>query len=303
MIDYFNKCLIRRDKCSMSAFDCTSAASDDDHEKNVINEKAQDNMIEYNLLHSNTSLPNIAEGNDAFFQTNENSSEKISHGNTFVTPPRHELIPNNNTSTMRPLEKAECQKNCNSVVHNYSSCNDNLKCALGGVIIAMEKLQMQGDALGTSNSVLENSQNNETALNMFQDIARPYKSTFTSSPNTFNKSHQFKQKKSECVDAPSTKAVKMKPRKRLKKRKETEVAVGKARKPYCSFCNQIGHEISNCHVRNAYKAKHGPDLDAKMSKFGLISQIECCGINNLHDFSSGHPKSNLAKKDELSFDN
>ena len=70
---------------------------------------------------------------------------------------------------------------------------------------------------------------------------------------------------------PSTKAVKMQPRKRLKKRKEMEVAVGNSRKPSYSFCIEIGHKIPNYHVRNSYKAKCGPELDTKVSKFELIS--------------------------------
>ena len=102
--------------------------------------------------------------------------------------------------------------------------------------------------------------------------------------------------KTNYVDAPYPKAVKMQLRKRLKKRKEREVAVGNSRNPSFSFCQQIGYKITNCHVRNSYEEKHGPELDTKATKFGLISQIEFCDMSNLHDFSSGLPTSNLAKK-------
>ena len=46
---------------------------------------------------------------------------------------------------------------------------------------------MQGDDLDASDSVLENAQSNETMLKMFQDVAKTYKSAFTSGPNTFHK--------------------------------------------------------------------------------------------------------------------
>ena len=51
------------------------------------------------------------------------------------------------------------------------------------MIIAMEKLQMQGDELDESDSALENDQNKETVLNMFQDIEKTCESAFTSGPN------------------------------------------------------------------------------------------------------------------------
>ena len=93
----------------------------------------------------------------------------------------------------------------------------------------------------------------------------------------------------------SNNEVKIQPRKRLKKN-ESEVAVGKSRKPSCLFYNQTGHKIPNCHVRNSHKSKYGPELDTKASTFGLISQIEHCDINALCDKFSGHPMSNLTNK-------
>ena len=133
--------------------------------------KAKDNKLDDNILHSNTSLPSIADENDLFFLKNENLSNKIPHNNAFATLPQHDLIPNNNTSTMRPLGKAEHQKISNSVAYNYSNCSDALKLTLGGMIVAMEKSQIQGDALCESDSATENDQNKETVLSMFQDIA------------------------------------------------------------------------------------------------------------------------------------
>ena len=62
------------------------------------------------------------------------------------------------------------------------------------MIIAMEKLQTQGDALHASNSVLENAQSNETELKMFQGIARTYESALTSSPNPFDKKSSVQAK-------------------------------------------------------------------------------------------------------------
>ena len=59
----------------------------------------------------------------------------------------------------------------------------------------------------------------------------------------FVKKSSVQANESDYVDTLSPKAVKVQPRKRLKKRKETEVAVGSSRKQSCSFCHQIGHEI------------------------------------------------------------
>ena len=95
---------------------------------------------------------------------------------------------------------------------------------------------------------------------------------------------------------PSTKVVTMKPRKRLKKRKEMEVVVGNSRKLSYSFCNGIGCEIPNCHVRNSHKAKCDPELDTKVSKCELSSQIKHADINDLRDEHSGPTMSNLTKK-------
>ena len=55
---------------------------------------------------------------------------------------------------------------------DYIKCNDALKCSLGGMIIATEKLQTQGDSLDESDSALENNQNKENVISMFQDIAK-----------------------------------------------------------------------------------------------------------------------------------
>ena len=96
-------------------------------------------------------------------------------------------------------------------------------------------------------------------------------SAFTSGPNVPHKTSSVQGNKTEYVEMPSPKVVKIQPRKRLKKRTEREVSVGNSRKPSCSFCQQIGHKITNCHVRNSYEKKHGPELDAKATKFGLIS--------------------------------
>ena len=93
------------------------------------------------------------------------------------------------------LDKAECRKTCDSTVHNYSNCNDNLENTLGGMRIAMEKFQMQGDALDVSNSVLRNTQSNESELNVFKYIARSYKYAFTFGPNTFNNKSSVQVKK------------------------------------------------------------------------------------------------------------
>ena len=102
---------------------------------------------------------------------------------------------------------------------DYSNCNDNLKHTLGGMIIAMEKFQIEGDSLDASNNVLQNVQSNESVSNVFQDMSRSYKCAFSFGPNTFNKKSSVQVKKSDCIDMPSTNVVKMQPRKRLKKRK------------------------------------------------------------------------------------
>ena len=114
----FNKFHIRRDRCSMSAFCWASDASDCNHEKNYTDVKAKNKKLDDNTLQSNTSLPSIADDNDLFFLKNENVSDKIAHSDAFTTLPQYDLIPNNNTSTMRPLGKTEHQKICNIVAYD-----------------------------------------------------------------------------------------------------------------------------------------------------------------------------------------
>ena len=70
---------------------------------------------------------------------------------------------------------------------NYSNCNDNLKQTLGGMIIDMEKLQMQRDSLDASNNVLRHVQSNKYVSNVFQDIARSYKCACSFGLNVLNK--------------------------------------------------------------------------------------------------------------------
>ena len=84
---------------------------------------------------------------------------------------------------MATRQTRKSKKISNIVVHNYVNWNNALKHALVGMIIAMEKLQMQGDALDESDSALENDQNKETVLNMFQDIEKTCELAFTSGPD------------------------------------------------------------------------------------------------------------------------
>ena len=63
-------CHIKRGKCSVSAFVRTADNSDYDHENDFIDENSQDNKLDNDLFHSNTSLPIVTEDSDAFFEMN-----------------------------------------------------------------------------------------------------------------------------------------------------------------------------------------------------------------------------------------
>ena len=109
---------------------------------------------------------------------------------------------------MRPLDKIEYQKTYNSTAHDYSNCNDDLKHVLGGMIIAMEKFQIEEDSLDVSNNVLRNKQNNDSVSNTFQDIARSYKGLLANGTNVFNKNPSVAAKTSNHIDMPCSKAFK-----------------------------------------------------------------------------------------------
>ena len=134
--------------------------------------KAKDKRLNDSVLCSSTSPQRIAESGGMFFLKNENLSNKVLHDSAFATLPQHNIILSNSASKMRPLGKAECQKNCNSAALDRSNSNGTLECVLSRVIVAMEKLQAQGSALDTPDGALENSQSYETTLSMLQDAEK-----------------------------------------------------------------------------------------------------------------------------------
>ena len=268
----------------------------------------------------NRPIEYINENTEQFTSMNsesmiDNTISDTASSNTTVPDNHHSQISQSvgtqsSEKVMKPMSANAFADIMQEIVYSYRKrqTSDKIKFVLGGVLIAMHKLITKGNT--STNQLLlqgiDDVQSEDSIIEIVKSIKRTYDLAFDSTP-----------KHHSSVDVPSSDKRMNQPRKRLKKMDYTSPSTRSKtqqscqhpalpalssvrhtiqRQRKCKFCSEVGHNISTCPKREAFRHQY-KELAKSDDKSNIITRLDSISsFSVMNDSSMSSIVENLTKE-------